>query len=414
MKILLRNAHIYDIRSKHHDTKRDVLIEQGHITKIAKRITSPGKAKVVTSPTLSISPGWLDIGTFNGEPGYEYREDLDTLRQAAVAGGYAALAPFPTGHPTIDNKGQLHYLRSQTQDHIVEVYPIAAISKNRAGKELSELLDMAAAGAAGFSDGNASSDDEDVLIKALLYLKSCGGLVIQSAASQSPSGHVNEGEVSVRMGLEGMPTHLEKSRVQTLVRASEYTESKMLICNISTSEALGEIKKSSQLATLYGAIPFMNLIYDENDVVDFNLPLKVNPPLRSSKDKKALIKAITSGQVNIITSNHTPHSKEEKDQPFGMSEFGAATLEMVFSALVSQTDIPLDRLVHCLSIGPREALHVACPMVAVGHEACLTVFDSTVDTDVVTPKSKGTNSLVTNTQQKGKIIGVINGGKLSV
>lgn len=409
MKILLRNAHIYDIRSKHHDTKRDVLIEQGHITKIAKRITPPAKTRIITSPGLSISPGWLDIGTFNGEPGYEYREDLDSLRQAAVAGGYAALAPFPTGHPTIDNKGQLHYLRSQAQDHIVDIYPIAAISKNREGKELSELLDMAAAGAAAFSDGNASSDDEDVLIKALLYLKSCDGLVIQSASSQSPSGHVNEGEISVKMGLEGMPIHLEKSRVQTLVRAAEYAKSKMLICNISTSEALAEIRKSSQLATLDSAIPFMNLIYDENDVIDFNLSLKVNPPLRSTRDKKALVKAINSGQVNIITSNHTPLSKEEKDQPFGMSAFGAATLELVFSALVSKTDIPLDRLVHCLSIGPREALSVACPKVAVGHEACLTLFDPSVDTAVASPKSKGTNSLVADTRFKGQIIGLING-----
>ena len=168
--ILLRKAHIYDVRSQHHDTIKDVLIEKDQISRIAKQITAPPKAKVISSPHLCISPGWLDIGTYNGEPGFEYREDLDSLLSAALSGGYLGLAPFPTGQPTLDNKGQLHYLKSQTADGLVQVFPIASVTKERNGKDLSEILDLSKAGAVAFSDGDDASPNEGLLILSLIHI----------------------------------------------------------------------------------------------------------------------------------------------------------------------------------------------------------------------------------------------------
>ncbi len=409
--ILLRKAHIYDVRSNHHNTVKDVLIEKGVITKIAKQITAPEKAKVVSSSNLCVSPGWLDIGTYNGEPGHEYREDLNSLTAAAAKGGYLGLAPFSTSDPVVDNKGQLHFLKSQSQGGVVKIHPIASISKEGKGKDLSEILDLHAAGAVAFSDGDDDATDEDFLVRAMQYLKTCDGLLIHPAYKNT-GGEVNEGEASVMMGLEGIPEHKEIRNVEASIKARDYSDGRLLIYNISCARDLQEIKKSSDTSRITVSVPHLNLIYDESDVASFDLNLKVSPPLRTTSDKKALVRAITSGQVNIITSQHRPLSKEEKDQPFGMSKPGAATIETVFSSLVQYaTSIPVERLAHCLSVGPHEALGLDCPSVSTGSKAHLTVFDPTVESSYHNLKTKGVNSPFEGATLAGKVIGIISGSK---
>jgi len=202
--ILLRQAHIYDSRSSHHLKTRDILIDKGQIVKIASKLSAPDKAKVVTSPQLCVSPGWLDIGTYNGEPGFEYREDLDSLRAAALQGGYVGLAPFPSGQPTIDNKGQLHFLLAQSEGHLVKVYPIAALTKNCAGTEVAELQDLVQAGAHAFSDGDRTNMDQNEMIRAMQYLRAFEGISIIPVSS-SQEGDIHEGTSSVMMGLVVRP-----------------------------------------------------------------------------------------------------------------------------------------------------------------------------------------------------------------
>lgn len=406
--ILLRNAHIYDVRSRHHNTVKDVLVEKGRITKIAKKITPPSRAQVITSSQLCISPGWLDIGTYNGEPGYEYREDLESLINAAVSGGYAGLAPFPSCRPTLDNRGQLHYLRSQTQNQPVSIYPIASISKNNEGKELSEIIDLSHAGAKAFSDGDATHMSDGLLTRAMQYIKTCDALTI-IPAYQNSQGHVHEGSVSVSMGVEGLPVYKELTAINETLEAVKYAEGQVLIYNISSAESIARIKKYNGKGSVTASVSCLNLIRDVEDVQDFNLNLKVNPPLRSSQDKRALAKAVESGAINIITSQHRPLSKEEKDQPFGMSSFGAATIETVFASLLTYADISVERLVHCLSVGPREALAVECPTIMVGEEACITVFDTSSKKTYDHFKTRGTNHPFSGSELTGEVIGLING-----
>jgi len=412
--ILLRKAHIYDVRSKHHNTVKDVLIEKGVITKISKKVSAPSKAKVISSSQLCISPGWLDIGTYNGEPGHEYREDLASLTAAAARGGYLGIVPFSTSDPVVDNKGQLHFLKSQSQNNIVEIHPVASLSKDGKGKDLAELLDLHAAGAVAFSDGDEVLADEDFLVRAMQYLKSCNGILIQPACKKT-SGEVNEGEASVMMGLEGIPEHKEIRNVEASVRARDYSDGRLFIYNISCAKDLNEIKKSSDSSRISVSIPHLNLIFDESDVSTFDLNLKVSPPLRSSIDKKALIRAIVFGQVNTITSQHRPLSKEEKDQPFGMSAPGAATIETVFSSLVQYApSIPVERLVHCLSVGPHEALGFNCPTLSTGSMAYITLFDPTVESTYDNLQTKGVNSPFQGETLAGKVLGIINGSKSTI
>jgi len=404
--ILLRKAHIYDVRSNHHNTVKDVLIEKGVITKIAKQITAPEKAKVVSSSNLCVSPGWLDIGTYNGEPGHEYREDLNSLTAAAAKGGYLGLAPFSTSDPVVDNKGQLHFLKSQSQGGVVKIHPIASISKEGKGKDLSEILDLHAAGAVAFSDGDDASYDHDILIRAMQYLKTCHGLLILPACKAN-TGQVHEGAVSVKMGMQGIPSYEEVAQVEAGLKAHDYSDGKLLIYNVSSADSLSKISRSANLAKVNVSVSCLNLIYDEGDVSTFDLNLKVSPPLRSKKDKNALLKAVSSGSINIITSNHRPLSKEEKDQPFGLSLPGAATIESAFSALVSFTNLSIGRITHCLSIGPHEAIGLDLPEIKVGSRAYLTLLDPSIKRQQSHAKSKGVNNPFLSHEMTGAVIGQV-------
>ena len=412
--ILLRKAKIYDPRSRFHLKKMDVVIENGAISRIVKNVRRQNSWKVVESDELCISPGWLDIGCFNGEPGFEYREDLDSLCEAAMSGGYCSIAPFPTGEPTIDSKGQLSYLLSLAKGRTIDIFPIASLTKGRRGKEISELIDLHHGGAVAFSDGPGEHLDTRQLQRCLLYLKKFGGTAIYSACKKS-SGQLHEGEVSVRMGMEGMPEHDEDSNIQDAISQCAYSEGRLLIHGISTTQGLKEGKKSAKEGRLFFSVPFMNLIFEDQDVLDFDLNLKTLPPLR--RNKKELVKALNKGQIAAIVSNHMPLSKEEKDQPFGLSKFGASTIETVFCALNSfSKDLKLENLLYALSVGPHAAIGLECPTIDKNQKAYITVFDpsKSIVIEKTHLKSKSTNNPFMGKSMKGTIIGIINGSRSTI
>jgi len=408
---LLKKARIYDDHSSHHLKQMDILIDRGVIKDISKSITPPKKARVIKSKNLCVSPGWLDIGTYNGDPGYEYREDLRSLSDAAFQGGYSALAPFPTSHPTIDHIGQLRYLLAQAQDLPITIYPIGALTKGRTGTEMTEILDLHKAGVIAFSDGSQDLLSDAQLERSLLYLSSINGLTIYDATHMG-EGVVHEGAVSVHMGLSGTPSYLEENRIITAIQQSEYVDGRILIHNASTTSWLKQWKSSRNRSNVNISVPLLNLTRVDQDVADFNLNLKVAPPLRDKATKKMLIKALESGVINIITSNHSPLSIEEKDQPFGLSELGASTLDTVFPALNTFAEgLSLARMIYALSRGPHEGLGIECPTIGSGNVANITCFDPTIDVMISAGdiKSRSKNNPFVDVPMKGKVLGVVNG-----
>ena len=381
------------------------------LLRLEKNITAGSKARVIKSKNLCVSVGWLDIGAFNGEPGYEYREDLDSLKSAAAHGGYCSISPFPTCKPSIDNKAQVRFILSRNHEHPVQVLPIGTLSKNREGSEMSEYIDLFEAGAVAFSDGSESKTTGNQLERSLEYLKGIDGLTIH-VPHRGVGDFIDEGHVSVKMGLKGLSKHKEESEVDEALKRLRYTESKLLIHGISTSEPLrwAQYKKLK----VEFSIPALNLIYSDEDVEDFVLNLKVDPPLRQPKEKRALIKAIESGQVDIIISNHKPLSPEEKDQPFGLSEEGASTIDYTFAALNTlASDISLERLTFVLSEGPYNALEIPAPTIQKGASSVLTIFDPEEEIKVTENSiiSKSKNSPFIGLTLRGKVLGIINGSK---
>ncbi len=417
--ILLKKCRIYDTDSPSHLKRRDILIEKGIIVDIKASIKSTQHMHIIQSANLCVSPGWIDIGCYNGEPGMEHREDLDSLKHAAAHGGYVGVVPFPTSHPTTDTKGQIAYLLAQNNGHLVDIYPVAALTKNKEGQEMAELMDLAHAGAIAFSDGKGSRMSEGQVQRSMLYLKGIESRMIYVVNSKKPGeeGQVHEGNVSVLMGVEGIPMHQEQVAVNTVLRQLAYTDSRVLIQNISLSWAADKIYKIGSRRDVAASVAYFNLSHNDAAVADFDINYKVLPPLRSESDRKKLCRAIEKGKVQVITSNHSPRSIEEKDEPFGLSPFGASSIETTFSSLLTfAKEISLEKIVYCLSQGPRAVLDIPKASIVKESTASFTLFDPSrtwkVSVESLFSKSKN-NPYIGKTLQ-GYVLGVYNNLSLNL
>ncbi len=411
MNILIKNAKIIAPQSKFHNSKKDILIVNGVISKVANSITDK-KAKIIKSDDLHVSPGWLDIGTMNNEPGFEHRETLKSLVASAASGGYTAIAPFPNSNPIVDEKSSVQYILNQTQDEVVDFYPIGAISKKCHGEEITEMIDMKANGAVAFSDGHHPIASNGLMMRALQYVKSNEDLIINcpNDTSLSNGNDVHEGAVSTSLGLKGSPSLSETLMVERDIQLSEYTESKLHIHNISAKESIEKISTAKN-KNISASVPYLNLCLTDASLQSFDPNFKVSPPLREEADREALTKALNGGKIEVITSNHHPLEQELKKKEFVYADPGATGLQTCFSALNTFANkLSINRLVTCLSINPRKILGLPIPDIDNGAEANLTLFDPSRSWvyNNESNKSLSKNSPFWNTELKGKIIGIIN------
>lgn len=412
MSILIKKALIIAPKSKHHKTKKDILIKNGQILKIAQRITD-SKAKVIESKNLHVSVGWLDVGATSGEPGFEHRESFESMSKTAAAGGYTGLAIFPNTNPVIDNKSTLQYVLNSTSQHLVDYFPIGSVSKNCAGEEITEMIDMSKNGAVAFSDGQKSIDSNGLFLRALEYVKTTGKLIIHRSDDPSISNgnDIHEGETSTSLGLKASPSLSEHLILERDIHLSEYAESRLLIHNISSSESIQKIKNKKS-KNLFSSVSCTNLCLTEKSIENFDTNCKVSPPLRSQSDKENLIAGVNSGSIDIITSNHVPLEDEHKKKEFVYAKAGAIGLQTCFSSVVTfAKSLKLERIIKCLSENPRKILDIDMPAIELGEKANLTLFDPDLEWtfDDNTNYSKSKNSPFWNHNLKGKVIGVVNG-----
>jgi len=405
MSILLKNARLYDSRSKYHLKRVDLLIKDGKIKKIKSR-----GVEVVKSKNLSVSPGWLDIGAYNGEPGHEALEDLNSLKKSAAAGGYIYLATLPTTAPSIDSKSQITYLQKNNDNGVTEILPVACATQGAKGAVISEMIDLDLSGAVAFTDGPDHEINRGQLLRILQYLKRIDGIYIHYLKHNClvSNGQISEGAQSMKLGLVGMPKTEEKLETLNAIEIARYVGSDIHIHNVSTPDV---IQKSADIQISY-SVPFLNLIHTDKDLEGFNTNLKVIPPLREQSDKNGLIKLINSGKINCVNSNHRPVLQEDKDKEFGMAKFGNIGLQHCYAALNTHaTKLEQERLIHCLSQGAYEYLKLDAPRIEVDQEARLTIFDPDIKSDSGPSHAKCANNPFEGENLTGCIIGVINGLK---
>jgi len=414
MSILIKNATIISPQSKFHKQKKDILIKNGLISKIANRVTD-AKAKVISSKNLHVSIGWLDIGATSGEPGFEHRESLESLTKTAASGGYTSLAIFPNTEPVIDNKSSLQYILNSTANHVVSYFPIGAISQKCAGQDITEMIDMTKNGAIAFSDGNKSISSNGVMLRALEYIKSTDKLIIHKPNDPSISNgnDIHEGRVSTSLGLKASPSLSEILTVERDIQLAEYADSRLLVHGISAKESVDKLiqNKSKQI---FSGVSYLNLCLTEEAIESFDTNCKVSPPLRAQEDKSALIKAVNTNSIEVISSNHMPLEEEHKKKEFSYAKAGAIGLQTCFSAMTTHAEgLKMDKVINCLTVKSRKVLGMDVPELEIGAEANLSLFDPEAEWSLndKTNNSKSKNSPFWNQNLQGKVIGIVNGKK---
>jgi len=414
MKFIIRSAKIIDSKSPFHNKTVDILIVDGLITKIGTALSNSDNAEEIKLDNLHVSQGWFDSSVCLGEPGFEDRETIANGLTVAAKSGFTAIALQPNSFPIIDNQSQVNFVLNKALGFATQLYPIGALSKESAGKDMAELYDMKKAGAIAFGDYNKSLDNANLLKIALQYVQDFDGLIVAFSQDENIKGNgvANEGIVSTRLGLKGIPNLAEELQIARNLFLLEYTGGKLHIPTISTKKSVQLIKEAKANGLqVTCSVAVHHLVLTDEKLEGFDTRYKVSPPLRTETDRKALLKAIKDGTIDMITSDHNPMDIEHKKMEFDGAKNGTLGLESAFGALM--TVLPLEIIIEKLTTG-KTAFGIELPIIEEGSKANMTLFNPEPKS-IFTKKailSKSKNSAFLGTEVKGKVYGIVNQAKL--
>jgi dihydroorotase len=381
--MLIRGAHVLDPRSDL-DEPRDVLVRDGHIAEIGApgSIPAPDRHDTLDATGKHLFPGFVDPHVHLRTPGQEYKEDLETGTAAAAAGGYVAVVAMPNTSPTVDTAAVLGALIERAgREARVPVGFLASITRGLAGDELTEMAELRDAGAAGFTDDGKPVVSAGMLRKALQYQRLCGGVIAlhEEDPALSGDGVMHEGAVSARLGLTGIPPLAESTMVARDAALALYEGARMHFQHLSCVESVQALAAAKQAgARVSGEVCPHHLTLTDEAVLSLDSRFKMNPPLRTERDRRALIDALRSGVIDCVATDHAPHAQHEKEVPFEQAPMGTTGLETAFAALYTELvvagDLELATLVHRMTAGG-ELYELPVPRIAVGQPANLCVVD---------------------------------------
>jgi len=417
MTILLSQVKIADKRSPFNGLVKDILIKDQQIVSITD------KYKGVVDQTIDlknsmVSPGFIDPFVHFCDPGMEHRETLSTGSNAAIQGGFTTVFVVPNTTPVIDNKSQVTYVKQHSQELPIHILPIGALSKKIEGKDLAEMIDMHSNGAVAFSDGSYPVQSTLLFLKALQYVKAFDGVVIQMPIDKSLGslGLMNEGILSTKLGLPGIPAIAEELIISRDIELLKYTNSQLHITGVSTAKGITLIRnaKKEGLKITCSVTPY-HLFFTEEDLKDYNTLLKVFPPLRMKLDQEALFKAIEDDTIDCISSHHMPQDWDAKTIEFENAKAGIASIETSFATVQHLFPKLADnRIAELFSINARNIFKLDNQGITEGSIADLTFYHKTETTllSQKDSKSKSANSPFWDIKLTGKIKGVFSKGKL--
>jgi dihydroorotase len=418
MNILIQNGRVID-PSQSMDAKTDILIEDGVITKVGKKLKSPDL--VIDADGLIVAPGFIDLHTHLREPGQEHKETIASGTRAAVAGGYTAVCAMANTMPPNDERAVTEMMIAEARRNgACRVYPIGAVSKGLKGEELAELADLRLAGCVAVSDDGKPVWNAQLMRRALEY---CSMLGIPLVAHEedphlTDGGVMHEGFYSTLLGMAGVPAASEETMVARDVILARTTKAHLHIAHLSTAGAVDAVRaaRKSGVRVTCEVTPHHIALTDEA-VQSFSTNLKMNPPLRSVEHRDALFEALADGTVDAIATDHAPHHFDEKNVEFDLAPFGVIGLETAFAVchdrLVKKKIINLTRLIELLSTGPARTFNLPGGSLRAGMPGDVTILDVESKWQVTnTFRSKAQNSPFIGESFQGRVVATVVGGEM--
>jgi dihydroorotase len=420
MKFHLKNGRLVDPVSGK-DESVDFLIADGIIENMKSNLAADRTAQVVDLKDKIIAPGFLDMHVHLREPGYEHKETIETGCLSAAHGGFTGVCCMPNTNPAIDDESVVRYVHEKGKsvcNGIVDVYPIGAATKGREGKQLSPMAELARAGAVGFSDDGAPIASAEVMRRALEYSSMYGLPVIQHAeeSSMTHGGCMHEGLASTRLGMPGIPAVAEELMIARDIILLRYVpRARYHVAHISTAGSLHHVRlaKEEHLSITCEATPHHFTLTDEV-VAGFDTNTKMNPPLRTKEDVLALKEGLKNGLIDVIATDHAPHTIDEKEVEFTQAPFGVVGLEtavgLAITELVEQGYLSFYQLVEKLSTNSRRICSLPTIKIEAGARANLTLIDPRAEWTVNAQffKSKSKNTPFHGMRLRGRPIGIFN------
>jgi dihydroorotase len=412
----LINARIIDPKNQIDEVGGLIIDIYGKIKAVGKKVSNgnlPSGAEKIDLKKQILIPGIVDMRVFVGEPGYEYKENFRTLSNAALSGGVTSVVSMPNTLPVIDNVSMVDFLKRRGRDKSkINIYPAASLTRNTEGKQMTEFGLLKKKGIIAFTDGLKAVQDPQLMSRIMNYAGESEALIMQHAEDNilSSGGLINEGEISTRLGLKGIPSLAEKIIVERDLSFLEEYRCKYHISQISSQKTLTTIKEAKEKGMIFSTgVSINNLSLNENDIGDFRTFLKLSPPLRTEQDRLSLIRAIDEDLVEVIVSDHKPEDEESKRLTFSQAATGATGIETLLPLaleLFHNGSLKLNKIIACMTTNPAKILGIDKGCLEIGRDADLCVVD--INKPWIVNKaellSKSKNTPIEDRKLQGQII----------
>lgn len=422
--LLIQNAKPVDSNHDGNDTV-DIRIKDGVISEIGSGLEKQDGEEVFDADGACISGGWMDMHVHFREPGYEHKETVETGCRSAMFGGFTEVACMPNTKPAIHTRDVVEFIRNKSEKQLVDVHPIGCVTKERKGESIAEMSDMKEGGAVAFSDDGDPVYNSQVMRVALEYSSMLGVPIInhEEDLALSRPGHMHEGEISARLGLDGTPGIAEEAMIARDILLAGFTGGHIHVAHISTRKAVDlvrQAKKEGVNVTTEVCTHHFDLTDKEVETRNFDTNVKMHPPLRTQDDVDAMIEGLADGTIDAICTDHAPHAIEEKEVEFIYAPNGIIGLDTAWSISVKRLlktgKLSLQQLIEKLVINPRQILNLDIPEIKEGQIANLTIFNTdqewTYSKNEVRSKSK--NSPYLGETMTGRALAVYNKNRFAV
>ena len=416
------NANIIDPKNSVNEIGGLIINEEGAIEAVGKKVNKnniPEREKVIDLNGKHIFPGIVDMRVFVGEPGYEYKENFKTLSNAALSGGVTSAVTMPNTDPIIDNVSIVDFLKRRGRDKSkINIYPTASLTKNIEGTNMTEFGLLQSKGIIGFTDGYKTIQNTRVMTRIMNSAKDLNTLIMQHAEDQelSKNGMINDGIISTKLGLQGIPEIAELVIIERDLTLLENINCRYHISQISSAKSVDIIRNRKDKIYFSCGVSINNLSLNENDIGDFKTFLKLSPPLRREEDRINLVQGLKDETIDVIVSDHKPEDEEQKRLTFAQAATGASGIETLLSLsleLYHNGSVKLETIIKALTSNPAKILNINKGNLSIGNDADFCIVDLKkpwiVKQENLISKSKNTSiegrklqGKVTNTFVKGE------------